>query len=59
MLLYAKDIVLEAYLDENPWIIPQFEIDVLETATEYAPTSTLEEKEYEPDAESMLELRRE
>ena len=57
MLEGLDDTELEAYLDENPWIIPLFKIDVLEAATEYAPTSTLQE-EYEPNPGSMLELSR-
>ena len=67
MPLYAKDInmleglddtELEAYLDENPRIVPLFEIDVMETTAEYTPTNTLQEEEYEPDPESIIELSR-
>ena len=58
MLDGMDDTELEAYVDENPQIIPLFEIDVLETIAEYAPTSTLQEGEYEPDRESILELSR-
>ena len=63
--LYAEDInmlegltELEAYLDDNPWIVPLFEIDIMETVVEYAPTSTLQEEEYEPDPKSIIELSR-
>ena len=34
------DTELEAYLAENPWIVPLFKIDIMETVAEYAPTST-------------------
>ena len=56
MLEGLEDRELEAYLDENLRIIPLFEIDVLETASEYGPTRALKEDEYEPDPESMLVL---
>ena len=56
MLAGLEDTELEAYLNENPWILPLFEIDVLEATSEYAPTSTPQEEEYEPDHESMKEI---
>ena len=34
MLDGMEDTELEVYLDENPWIIPLFEIDTLEVASE-------------------------
>ena len=52
------DTEIEAYLDENPRIIPLFKIDVLEAANEYTPTSMLLADEYEPNPKSMLELSR-
>ena len=58
MLEGVDDTELEAYLDENPQIIPLFEIDVLETATVYVPKSMLQEEAYEPDLKAMLELSR-
>ena len=67
MPFYAEDInmlegleetELEAYLDENPRIIPLFEINVLETAAEYAPTGTLQEEERKHDPKSISELSR-
>ena len=58
MLEELNDTELEAYLDENPQIIPLFEIDVLETATVYVPKSMLQEEAYEPDLKAMLELSR-
>ena len=54
----VDDIELEAYLDEHPWIIPLFEIDVMETATDYATHTTLHEEAYELDPESIMELSR-
>ena len=56
MLEGLEDTELKVYLDENPWMIPLFEIDVLETASEYGPTRALKEDKYEPDPKSVLEL---
>mgnify|MGYP000600815546 CR=1 FL=1 len=50
------DTELEAYMDENPRIVPQFEIDILETASEYVPTTAPHEDKYELDPQSVLEL---
>ena len=58
MLEGLEDMELKAYLAENPWIIQLFKINVLETASEYGPTSALKEDDYEPDPESMVELSR-
>mgnify|MGYP000149641662 CR=1 FL=1 len=58
MLEGLEDTKLEAYLDENPRIIPLFEIDVLEATSKYISTRTLNEDEYEPELESVLELSR-
>ena len=52
------DIELEAYLDDHPRIIPLFEIYIIETVADYAPTNTLHEEAYELDPESILELSR-
>ena len=56
MLEGLEDMELEAYLDENPLIVPLFQIDVLETASEYVPTNAPNEDEHEPAPESVLEL---
>ena len=58
MLDGVDDTELEAYLDEQPRIIPLFEIDVIETATDYATPTALHDEAYEPDLESILELSR-
>ena len=58
MLEGLDDTDLEAYLDYNPWIVPLFEIDVMGTAAGYAPTSMLQEEEYEHNPESIIELSR-
>ena len=58
MLAGVDDTELEAYLDEHPRIIPLFEIDVIETAAEYATPATLHDEAYEPNPESILELSR-
>ena len=57
MLEGLDDTELEAYLDENSRIVPLFEIDITETASEYTPTNTLQEEDYEPDPELIIELR--
>ena len=56
MLEGLEDKELEAYLDENLRIVPLFEIDVLETASEYIPMSAPNEDDYEPYPKSVLEL---
>ena len=62
--LYAKDInilegvddmELEAYLEEHPRIIPQFEIDVIETTHTH---TSFQEEAYEPDPAFVEELSR-
>ena len=58
MLEGVDDTELEAYLEDHPRIVPLFEIDVIEIVAEYAPTNTLQEVEYEPNPESLMELSR-
>ena len=58
MLERLEDTELEAYLDENPRIVPLFEIDILETANEYIPMIVSNGEEYEPDPKSVLELHK-
>ena len=67
MSLYAEDVnmleglddaELEAYVEKNPRIIPQFKIDVMETTNEYISAASLEVEECEPDEEVLVELRR-
>ena len=58
MIEGLEDTELEAYLEENLRIILLFEIDILEAASEYILMSTLNEDEYEPEPESVLELSR-
>ena len=58
MLEGVDEIELEAYLDQHPRIIPLFEIDVIETTTDYATPTTLHKEAYEPVLESIMELRR-
>ena len=43
----VEDTEQEAYLDDHPRVVPLFEIDIMETATEYAPTTALKEEAYE------------
>ena len=57
MLEGVDDTKLEAYLEEHPRIIPLFEIDVIEIATDYA--TIVGEEAYEPDPMSIMELSRE
>ena len=49
---------LENYLDKNPWIVPLFEIDVIETAETYTTPATTVEQDCEPNEEALIELRR-
>ena len=58
MLEGVDDAELEAYLEEHPRIIPLFEIDVIETAPDYATHTTGLEEAYEPDPTSIMELSR-
>ena len=54
--LYVEEINMLEGLEDIERIIPLFEINVLETTSEYGPMSALKEDEYEPDPESMLVL---
>ena len=56
MLEGGDDMELEAYLEEHLRIIPLFEIDVIETATDYA--TAVWEEAYEPYPVSIMELSR-
>ena len=58
MLEDVDDTELEAYLEEHPLIILLFEIDVIETTTDYATHTTFHEEAYEPDPTSILDLSR-
>ena len=58
MLEGLDDTELEVYLDDHLRIVPLFEIGVIETVAEYGPTNTLQEDEYEPSPESLIELSR-
>mgnify|MGYP000512339142 CR=1 FL=1 len=55
MLKGLDETELEVYLDENPGVIPLFEIDVIETTNGYVASSTPEGEEYEPDPELLLD----
>ena len=58
LLLYAEEIhMLERYLDENPRIVPLFEIDVRGTVDSYAfPTGSTGQDD-EPGEEALVELQ--
>ena len=47
MLKGVDDIEVEAYLDDHSRIVPLFEIDIIETVADYAPTTMLQEEAYE------------
>ena len=47
MLEGIDDTEFEAYLDDHLWIVPLFEVDIIETATE---------DDYQPDTGSIMEL---
>ena len=58
MLEGLEDEELERYLDENPRIVPLFEIDVGETAESYSsPIKTTTDGD-EPGENAIAELRR-
>ena len=59
MLEGINDEELETYLEENPRIVPLFEIDVIETSDAYVISMALEIEDCEPDIEALMELFRE
>ena len=58
MLEGLEDDRIGKYLDENPRIIPLFEIDVVETVETYTTPKTATEQDEEPNEEVMMELHR-
>ena len=58
MLEGVEDAELEAYLEDHPRIIPLFEINIIQTAADYATQATSLEEAYEPDPASIMELSR-
>ena len=58
MLEGVDDAELDTYLEEHPRIILLFEIDVIETATDYVRHTTSLEEAYELDPTSIMELNR-
>ena len=58
MLEGLEDEELERYLDENPRIVPLFEIDVAGTADSYASPSANTGQDDEPGEEALAELQR-
>ena len=58
MLQGLDDEELETYLEENPQIVPFFEIDVIETVRAYTTPTTAGAEDCEPDMEALMELRR-
>ena len=59
MLDGLADNELDRYLEENPWIVPLFEIDVVEVVISYVSGKELktEKDPTIPDVETVLELR--
>ena len=57
MLEGLKDDELEKYPDENPRIVPLFEIDVVETNETYTTSTPAAEWDDEPSEEAIMELR--
>ena len=67
-LLYAKefhmleglnDKELENYLEENPQIVPLFDIDIIEMAgLTFTTPTTARDEDYESDTEALMELHR-
>ena len=58
MLEGLEDEELERYLDENPRIVPLFEIDVRGTANSYACPTESTGQEDEPGEDALAELQR-
>ena len=58
MLEGLEDEELEHYLDENPRIVPLFEIDVEETAESYASPIKATPRDEEPNEDAVAELHR-
>ena len=58
MLEGVDDAELEAYLDDHPWIVPLFEIDIIETVVDYLASNMLQEEAYELDPKLIMELSR-
>ena len=58
MLDGLADNELDRYLEENPWIVPLFEIDVVEVVISYVSGKELktEKDPTIPDVETVLEL---
>ena len=57
-MLGVDDAELEAYLEDYPRVVPLFEIDIIATVVDYAPSNTFQEEAYELNPESLLELGR-
>ena len=58
MLKELDDEELDNYLEENPRIVPLFEINIIETAGAYTTPTTAGADECESDTEALMELRR-
>ena len=58
MLDGQEDEEVDQYLEENPWLIPLFEIGVIEAANMYIKPTMAEDNVCEPDREATMELRR-
>ena len=58
MLEGLEDEQLEHYLDENPRIVPLFEIDIRGTADSYAFPTGSTGQEVEPGEDALAELQR-
>ena len=58
MLEGLEDEELERYLDENPRIVPRFEIDVGETTESYTSPIEITGQDEEPGEDRITELRR-
>ena len=59
MMEGLDDNEIDQYLEENPKIIPLFEVDVFEIITPYVNSEgiRLDNHEQQPDPKSLIELR--
>ena len=58
MLQGLDDEELVNYLEENPRIVPLFEIDIIETAGAYTTPTITRDEECEPDTKALKDLYR-
>mgnify|MGYP007117637396 CR=1 FL=1 len=56
MLEGINDEELKTYLEENPRILPRFDIDFIETVDTYITPAALDAEDGKPNIEALMEL---